>query len=95
MPENYNGWANRNTWTVALWLMNDYNTYEQMRGWFKNGAGETVNAIPVTAEHFIKVAFPRGNDDQRAGKTTGAKWVETPVNWQEIADMMNETLRGE
>ena len=95
MPENYNGWANRNTWNVALWVMNDYNTQEQMRGWFKNGAGKTVNAIPVTAEHFIKTAFPRGTDDQRAGKTTGAKWVESPVNWQEIADMMNETLKGE
>ena len=92
MPENYNGWANRNTWTVALWLMNDYNTYEQMRGFFKKGQ---IKVIPATDEHFIKVAFPRGNDDQRAGKATGAKWVETPVNWQEIADTINESLKGE
>ena len=88
MPENYQGWTNRNTWSVAVWLMNDYNTYHQMKGFFKKGK---VKAIPATAEHFIKLAFPRGTDDQRSGKATGAKWVETPINWQEIADLINDT----
>jgi hypothetical protein len=25
--ETYNGWTNRDTWLVAVWLENDYNNY--------------------------------------------------------------------
>ncbi len=28
----YNGWKNYETWVIALWLDNDYNTYTLMRG---------------------------------------------------------------
>ena len=27
MQEKYNGWTNRDTWLVKLWLDNDYNNY--------------------------------------------------------------------
>lgn len=27
---SYNGWTNRDTWLVALWLENDYNNYERL-----------------------------------------------------------------
>jgi hypothetical protein len=28
--EDYNGWTNRDTWLVALWLDNDRNNYERV-----------------------------------------------------------------
>jgi len=29
----YNGWKNRETWNVALWLGNDYPTYQAAQGY--------------------------------------------------------------
>lgn len=29
--EKYNGWTNRDTWLVALWLDNDRKNYEKMQ----------------------------------------------------------------
>lgn len=28
--EDYNGWCNRDTWLVMLWLNNDYENYQSM-----------------------------------------------------------------
>ena len=33
MTEEYNGWKNRATWNVALWLGNDYPLYNVTRGY--------------------------------------------------------------
>lgn len=29
----YNGWKNRETWNVALWIGNDYPTYQAAQGY--------------------------------------------------------------
>lgn len=30
-PQTFNGWANWETWNVALWIQNDYETYRIAR----------------------------------------------------------------
>jgi|TARA_R100001086_G_scaffold18120_1_gene8913 hypothetical protein len=33
MSDEYNGWKNRATWNVALWLGNDYTVYRASQGY--------------------------------------------------------------
>ena len=33
MTQKYNGWANRDTWLVALWLHNDEGNYKRYKDW--------------------------------------------------------------
>lgn len=40
IPEraDYNGWANYETWNVALWIQNDMTTYNMARGYLSYDA---------------------------------------------------------
>lgn len=33
--EKYNGWTNRDTWLVMLWLNNDYNNYLILKEYYR------------------------------------------------------------
>jgi hypothetical protein len=43
---DYNGWKNRATWNVALWINNDAERYEQARGFMSYAAD---NKDPMAA----------------------------------------------
>lgn len=45
--EDYNGWTNRDTWLVALWLDNDRNNYERAIG-VVNGVGRAKKLADYT-----------------------------------------------
>jgi hypothetical protein len=82
--EKYNGWANYETWNVALWFGNDYGMYQAVKGHPKKFTA-------ASAEEFTKELLPNGTPDfeSRGGASCYAK-----VNWKEIAADFNE-MRGD
>ena len=47
----YNGWTNRETWVVNLWLSNDMESYELLQGIYKNPC-ETREKAEKLEVHF-------------------------------------------
>lgn len=72
--ETYNGWSNRDTWLVALWLNNDYGNYQK---WWPRR--KSLAKLPKTQ----LVAFLRNLH-------YGDKVVWKNVNITEIKRMLNE-----
>lgn len=79
--EKYNGWTNRETWNVNLWIMNDEGLYRAMH----------QSPQPWTAESardFVLDILPDGTPDMSGAKDYVA------VNWEEIANTWNEGWNG-
>ena len=74
MAERYNGWANRDTWLVALWLNNDYGNYQNW--WSKR---KSLAKLPKAQ----LVAYLRNLH-------YGDKIVWKNVNITEIKEMLKE-----
>lgn len=79
-----NGWANRSTWSVALWLQNDEFLYRSLISHFRRAP-----ISPAAVENFVKESFREftGRVDQ-----TPDSLPLGPVNWREIARMTKESL---
>jgi hypothetical protein len=98
----YQGWANWETWNVALYLMNEESLYRRMLE-MKHGLAKRGKKVPPEmAERFARIIFPLGTMDmqmeaQRVSGQSDSDWREhngdfylLTVNWSEIADMINE-----
>lgn len=93
MSDNdYNGWANYETWNVTLWIDND----EGMYGFVRDGLEELLDrngndwqSIPeVEIRELVRDAFG-------ANKTPdGVSLMDPALNWNEISDMLLELAKG-
>jgi hypothetical protein len=86
---SYNGWKNRETWNVVLWVMNDEGTYKEMRRAVRSGDA------PMTADdaqEFVEEIFPDGTPDM---KDVATEVAYKRVDWEAVADAFNEEWEGE
>jgi len=102
MCEEYNGWTNRETWAVNLWLDNDRGLYEQVQ----EMAGEAILSKEEDQEFActqcladnLKVLFDDAFSDIAELTQEGLNMLKDigslyRVNWREIAENILEELK--
>ena len=74
MDNTYNGWANYQTWNVALWLGNDEGLYEMASQWADHGY--------KSLSHMLIEYTPATPD--------GVSWIDSALDIDELNEMMAE-----
>lgn len=84
MTDNtYNGWKNRQTWNVALWINNDEPLYRAAVEFMKTYKGKA----PYKA--FIKKNYMEGDRTP-----DNIAWDGTRLDYKALNEMMKELVEG-
>lgn len=78
--ETYNGWKNRSTWNVALWINNDEGLYNMAREYKEQREGKKV-----TYSGFIR---HYGMQEERT--PDNIKWMSNRLDYAELNEMIKE-----
>lgn len=89
--ETYNGWANRSTWNISLWISNDENLYgaaaTAVDTLKRRGTLDDV-VTPAWAKAFVREEFA---NVFKSEKTPDGTSISDPsIDWSAIADMIKE-----
>lgn len=78
MTDNtYNGWKNRETWNVALWINNDESLYHEAVSFMKSYKGR--KPYKDFTSNFLNLCTP---DD--------IQWNSDKLDYKALNEMMNE-----
>ena len=83
MSNRYNGWQNRETWNLALWIQNDEDFYKFALHCTK--VTEFIGTKPFT---YFKDNVAMAGFEDKTGD--GVLWHDTKINEDEINKMMEE-----
>jgi hypothetical protein len=85
--EKYNGWANYETWNVALWYNNDETIYDMIYEMIKHKQPDDLTesaAREVIIDAFSNFDLKQTPDD--------VKLSSKEINWNEIAEDLKEMI---
>lgn len=75
---DYNGWSNRATWNVNLWLSNDYGHYQAVNDMAAHVVGAPTLAKRI--EEYCREVWPTGATPD-ACPLSEVDWVEIATSW--------------
>jgi hypothetical protein len=84
MPNTYEGWKNRQTWNVALWLNNTYDLYMAAVKFMEK------RKHPKANNHYKRFIEEQGLADLRTGDNI--KWLGSRLDYKALDDMMRELV---
>ena len=89
---DYNGWANYETWNVTLWIDNDEGMYGLVRDSLEellDRNGNDWQSIPeLEIRELVRDAFGSNKTPD------GVSLMDPVLNWSEISDMLLELAKG-
>lgn len=78
----YEGWSNRSTWNVALWINNEYPYYQAAVEFMKNN--------PNSKHPYKEFVIDCGLSAQKTPDRIA--FISGQLNYKELNDMMRELL---
>jgi hypothetical protein len=76
METTYNGWKNRETWNVNLWLANDEQLYRMVMTY-----GKEVNYRDFATNYLVYVS---------AGTPDGVPWLSDLLDYEALDELLEE-----
>ena len=90
--DSYNGYANYETWNVALWLLNDETIYNNIVTWVQTWVNESNSK--ATYKKFIATTkllyLANGEGGGFTETPDGVSWTDSKLNHEELDAIIQE-----
>ena len=88
---DYNGWANYETWNINLWIQNDEAAYnhmvDELRDILDRHENDWENVSLAEVRGLVRTVIGRGTPD-------GVRTDDSAIDWMEISDALLELAEG-